>query len=162
MPLTEFDPMASIFPNVRHLSTTQGHADFPSRWIQTDHIQSLAGFLILTTLNLDSLTFLKQQELHQLQNLKCLSALSLPNAELEREQINSLVNSKQLTKLHVGRSCLQRFPSACMGSLQWLQGSSAPCTLRILCWMCISSLKAVVRCGTAMRSCLPYHHSRYT
>lgn len=75
LPLTEFDPMASIFPNVRHLSTTQGHADFPSRWIQTDHIQSLAGFLILTTLNLDSLTFLKQQELHQLQNLKCLSVL---------------------------------------------------------------------------------------
>lgn len=75
MPLTEFEAMASIFPNVRHLSTTQGHADFPSRWIQTDHIQSLAGFLILTTLNLDSLTFLKQQELHQLQNLKCLSVL---------------------------------------------------------------------------------------
>ncbi|DBA80661.1 TPA: hypothetical protein ACH3X1_007903 [Trebouxia sp. C0004] len=116
--------MAKIYPNIHHLSTTQGHADFPSRWIQTDHIQRLAGFAMLTTLNLDSVTFLRQQELHQLQNLKCLSALSLPHAELEREQTHSLVNSKQLTQLHVGRSCLQTFfHQHAWDPLHWLQCS---------------------------------------
>ncbi len=119
-PVTKFEMMAKIFPDIRHFSATQGHANFPSRWTQTHHILSLAGCSILTTLNLDSVTFLRQQELHQLQNLKFLSAISLPNAELERKQIHSLVNSKQLTKLHVGKSCLQSFPTACMGLLQWL------------------------------------------
>ena len=122
LPLDEFRKLADIFPNIRSLTISRGRADVRGCWIQTDHIQALTSFHALSAVTLESITYLRSEELCQLQRMDKLRSLSLPSARLKAEQQQLLLNSPRLTSLTMNSEhYLQKIPFAVCGGLQIVQ-----------------------------------------
>ena len=111
LPLDEFRALAGSFPNVRSMCICRGRAEIATCWVQTEHFLALLDWTALSTLRLESIRFLRPQEVQQLMRLEHLHSLSLPAAQLEPQQLSELLACSQLTSLKLTEPIMGSLPA---------------------------------------------------